>query len=39
MTMTAMFMASLTPGKHRFFMTGVSQRGLSDFFEIVLTVS
>jgi len=39
MTMTATFMASLMPGTHRFFMTGVSQRGLSDFFEIVLIVS
>jgi hypothetical protein len=39
LTMTAAFMASLTPGLQRFFMTGVSQRGLSGFFEMILTVT
>jgi hypothetical protein len=38
-TMTALYMASLTPGLHHFYMTGVSQRGLSDYAEVVLTVS
>lgn len=38
-TMTAAYMASLTPGKHHFYMTGVSRRGLSKFDEAVLTVS
>lgn len=39
MTMTAAYMASLTPGTHRFYMTGVSQRGLSGFSEMILNVS
>jgi hypothetical protein len=39
MTMTAVFMAGLTPGLHHFYMTGVSQRGLSGYAEVVLTVS
>ena len=39
LTMTAAFMATLLPGDHRFFLTGVSQRGLSNFAEVVLTVS
>jgi len=39
LTMTAAFMAALTPGLSRFFMTGVSRRGLSAGFEMVLTVS
>lgn len=38
LTMTAAFMATLAPLAHRFFMTGVSQRGLSNFAEAVLTV-
>jgi hypothetical protein len=38
MTMTADFMVTLAPLVHRFFMTGVSQRGLSNFAEVVLTV-
>lgn len=33
------FLVTLAPGRHRFFMTGVSQRGLSDFFELLLFVS
>ena len=37
-TMTAAFMATLAPLAHRFFMAGVSQRGLSNFAEAVLTV-
>ena len=39
LTMTAPFMASLTPGEHHFYMTGISQRGLSDYAEIILTVT
>ena len=39
MTMTAAFMTSLTPGKHHFYMTGVSQRGLTGYTEVVLTVT
>jgi hypothetical protein len=39
MTLTADFMAALTPGVHRFFMTGVNQRGRTGFTQIVLTVS
>ena len=39
LTMTAAFMGTLLPGDHRFFLTGVSQRGLSNFAEVVLTVS
>lgn len=39
LTMTAAYMATLTPGLYRFFMTGVSQRGLSANSETVLTVS
>jgi hypothetical protein len=39
LTMTAAFMATLLPGDHRFSLTGVSQRGLSNFAEVVLTVS
>jgi hypothetical protein len=38
MTMTAAFMVTLAPLVHRFFMTGVSQRGLSNFAEVILTV-
>jgi hypothetical protein len=32
-------MSGLGIGKHHFFMTGISQRGISNFAEIVLTVS
>lgn len=39
LTMTAPFMASLTPGEHHFYMTGISQRGLSGYAEIILTVT
>jgi hypothetical protein len=38
-TMNAVFMAALTPGKHHFYMTGVSQRGLSGYAELILTVT
>lgn len=38
-TMTAVFMASLGPGDHHFYMTGVNQRGLNNYAEMVLTVS
>jgi hypothetical protein len=37
-TMTAAFMAALKPDKYYFFMTGVSQRGISHFIKVVLTV-
>ncbi len=39
LTMTAAFMATLLPGDHRFFLTGVTQRGLSNFAEVKLTVT
>jgi hypothetical protein len=39
MTLTLAFLSSLALGKYRFFMTGVSRRGLSGVFKIVLTVS
>ncbi len=39
LTMTAAFMATLMPGIHRFFLTGVSLRGLSSFAELELTVA
>jgi len=38
LTMTAAFMNGLLSGIHRFFVTGVSQRGLSGFAELELTV-
>ena len=38
LNMTLAFLASLAPGLHRFFMTGVSQRGLTGFAEMILTV-
>jgi hypothetical protein len=38
-TMTAAFMTALTAGQHHLYMTGVSQRGLSGWAEVVLTVS
>jgi len=37
--MTPAFLAALTPDKTHFFMTGVSQRGLSNFAEAVLPVT
>jgi hypothetical protein len=39
LTMTAVFMAGLGVGRHHFYMTGVSRRGLSAWVESVLTVS
>ncbi|PWT82054.1 MAG: hypothetical protein C5B44_02770 [Acidobacteria bacterium] len=39
LTMTAAFMATLLPLDHRFFLTGVTKRGLSSFAEVVLTVA
>jgi hypothetical protein len=39
MTLTAAFMAALGIGKHHFYMTGVNQRGLPGFKEVILTVS
>jgi hypothetical protein len=39
LTMTAAFMTTLMPLKHRFFLTGVTRRGLSSFAEAVLNVS
>ena len=39
LTMTAAFMTTLMLSNHRFFLTGVTQRGLSSFAEVVLTVS
>jgi hypothetical protein len=38
LNMTVAFLATLAPGLHRFFMTGVSQRGLTGFKEMILTV-
>jgi len=38
-TMSAIYMGSLGIGTHHFFMTGVNQRGLSSFAEMVLTVT
>jgi hypothetical protein len=38
-TLTLAFLSSLIPEKYRFFMTGVSRRGLSGVYEIVLPVS
>ncbi len=39
LSLTAAYMGTLLPGAHRFFLTGVSERGLSDFIELDLTVS
>lgn len=39
LTMTAVFMAGLGIGTHHFFMTGVTQRGLTAFAEMVFAVS
>ena len=33
------FMAALTPGTHRFYMTGINQRGRSACAQVVLTVT
>ena len=38
LNMTLAFLATLAPGLHRFFMTGVNQRGLTGFAEMILTV-
>lgn len=38
-TMTAAFMASLSPGTHYFYMTGVSKRGKSSFASATIMVS
>ncbi len=38
-TMTAAFMAALSPGMHYLYMTGVSQRGLSSYAQATITVS
>jgi hypothetical protein len=39
LTLSTPFLSSLAPGRHHFYMTGVSQRGLSGSAECVLTVS
>lgn len=39
LTLSAAFMAALGVGRHHFYMTGVSRRGLSSWAETVLTVS
>ena len=36
--MTLAFLTTLAPGLHRFFMTGVNQRGFTGFAEMILTV-
>jgi hypothetical protein len=38
LNMTLAFLATLAPGLHRFFMTGVNQRGFTGFAEMILTV-
>lgn len=38
-TLTADFMAALTPGTHRFYMAGINQRGRSAFAQVVLAVT
>lgn len=38
-TMTAAFMAALSPGMHYLYMTGVSKRGLSAYAQATITVS
>jgi hypothetical protein len=38
-TMTAAFMAALSPGTHYLYMTGVSKRGISAYAQSVITVS
>jgi hypothetical protein len=39
LTMSASFMASLTPGTHWFYMTGISKRGKSGFASATVVVS
>jgi hypothetical protein len=39
MTMTKAFLTALGPGKHHFFMTGVSRRGLTGSADLVLTIT
>lgn len=39
LNLTAAYMGTLVVGAHRFFMTGVSQRGVSNFVELVLTIN
>ncbi len=39
LTLTTPFLAALTPGRHHFYMSGSSQRGLSGIDECVVTVS
>jgi hypothetical protein len=38
LNMTLAFLATLAPGLHRFFMTGVNQRWFTGFAEMILTV-
>ncbi len=38
LTMTAAYLAGIQAGSHHFFLTGVSQRGLSGYAELILTV-
>jgi hypothetical protein len=38
MTMTAAYMTTLAQGGHQFYMTGVSQRGISSHATVILTV-
>ena len=38
-TMTMAFITTLGPGRHHFVMTGVSRRGLTGSFDVVLTVT
>jgi hypothetical protein len=39
LTMTAAYMADLLPGKTHFYLTGVSERGVTGFAELELTVT
>ena len=39
LTLSAAYLTSLGPGRHHFYMTGVSQRGLSFYQESIVTVS
>jgi hypothetical protein len=39
LNMTAAYMATLLPQKHRFYMIGINKRGLSAVVEVVLTVN
>jgi hypothetical protein len=38
-TMTAAFMAALSPGLHHLYLTGISKRGLFGMAEFLLTVT